>query len=371
MMNKESKHKFLVCGGAGFIGSAFVRLLAARDVPFKVLDAFTYAGNPANLDGVVPAADIITASIGDRAAVDAALAEYQPDIIVNFAAETHVDRSVDDPAPFVATNIAATQSLLESARRYGRLQRFVQVSTDEVYGDLDIDRPDGMRADADTEHLLGREATLYGTESFNEQSPLRPSSPYSASKASSDLMTLAYAHTFGLPAVVTRCSNNYGPRQFPEKLIPLMINNMLEHKPLPVYGTGANVRDWIHVDDHCRGIYLVATAGRPGEVYDFGGYSEKTNIDIVRRLIAAVADITGDKTIDESLIHFVGDRPGHDRRYAIDARKAMRELGWKPLADFDAALADTARWYIDNRRWVEDIVNGEYREYYKKMYDAR
>ncbi len=363
--------KFLVCGGAGFIGSAFVRLLAAAGVPFKVLDSFTYAGNPANLEDVVPQSDIIHASIGDAAAVEAVLAEFRPDIIVNLAAETHVDRSVDDPAPFVSTNIAATQSLLESARRYGRLHRFVQVSTDEVYGDLDIDRPDGVRADAETERLLGRAAVLYGTESFNERSPLRPSSPYSASKASADLMTLAYAHTFGLPAIVTRCSNNYGPRQFPEKLIPLMINNMLEHKTLPVYGTGANVRDWIYVDDHCRGIFLAATSGLPGEVYDFGGYSEMTNIAIVRRLIAAVAEITGDKAIDESLIRFVGDRPGHDRRYAIDARKAMRGLGWKPLADFGTTLAETARWYIDNRSWVENIVNGEYREYYKKMYGAR
>lgn len=370
-MNSVSDHRILVCGAAGFIGSAFVRLLADKGIPFKVLDAFTYAGNPANLEGVVPQADIVAASIGDSAVVGALLADFQPDIIVNFAAESHVDRSVDDPAPFVATNIAATQSLLEAARRYGRLHRFVQVSTDEVYGDLEVDRPDGVRADAETEALLGRPAILYGTESFNESCLLRPSSPYSASKASSDLMTLAYARTYGLPAIVTRCSNNYGPRQFPEKLIPLMVNNMLEHRELPVYGTGTNVRDWIHVDDHCRGILLAATAGKPGEVYDFGGYSEKTNLEIVHALIAAVADITGDRTIDAGMIRFVGDRPGHDRRYAIDARKAMRELGWRPTVDFNTAIADTARWYIDNRDWVENIVNGSYREYYRKMYANR
>lgn len=370
-MNELSHHRILVCGGAGFIGSAFVRLLRDSGIAFRVLDSFTYAGNPANLEGIVAPDDVIAASICDADAVTSALQCFRPDIIVNFAAESHVDRSVDDPAPFITTNIAGTQTLLECARRYGALHRFVQVSTDEVYGDLDIDRPDGMAADAETERLLGRPAVLYGSGSFSELSPLRPSSPYSASKASADLMTMAYAHTYALPAIVTRCSNNYGPRQFPEKLIPLMINNMLEHKELPVYGTGSNVRDWIYVDDHCRGILRAAVAGKNGEIYDFGGYSEKTNLEIVHRLIDAVAAITGDPAVNTSMIRFVGDRPGHDRRYAIDARKTMRELGWRPVADFDTALADTARWYIDNRRWVEDIVNGDYRDYYNKMYGNR
>ncbi len=363
--------KVLVTGAAGFIGSNFAAMLHERGVDFKVLDALTYAGNPANLEGVIEPDRLIVGSIGDYDLVTSILREYKPDYIVNFAAESHVDRSVDDPAPFVDTNIAGTQRLLEAARRYGHLTAFVQISTDEVYGDLDADYEVPAEADMETEKLLGRKAFLYGPETFNESTPLKPSSPYSASKASSDMMAQAYAHSFGLPVIITRCSNNYGPYQFPEKLIPLMINNMLQHKELPVYGRGLNVRDWIHVSDHCRGILAAMEKGVPGQVYNFGGYAEARNIDIVRMLIEHVRSITGDEAVNEELIRYVGDRPGHDRRYAIDARKAMKELGWKPLTEFSTGLRDTVKWYIENRKWTDEITSGAYLDYYNKMYANR
>lgn len=379
-MNKEqdiSGLRFIVTGGAGFIGTSFTRMLLDRGARVKVLDALTYAGNPANLRDVLAPEDFVRGDIGDAVLVKRLLEDFNPHYIVNFAAESHVDRSVTDPAPFVTTNIVGTQTLLETVRRHigenpgNSFRKFVQISTDEVYGDLEADFAEPVMADGETCRLLGRPALLYGEGSFSEESPLRPSSPYSASKTSADLMALAYARTFGLPVVITRCSNNYGPWQFPEKLIPLMVNNLLEHRQLPVYGRGLNVRDWIHVDDHCAGVLAAALSGRPGEVYNFGGYSEKRNIDIVRELIRTVAEITGDTAIDESLISYVKDRPGHDRRYAIDARKAMLELGWRPQVGFAEGLADTVRWYLDNRRWVSDIVGGQYREYYKQMYSDR
>lgn len=363
--------KVLVTGAAGFIGSNFAAMLHERGVDFKVLDALTYAGNPANLKDILPPERLIVGSIGDFELVSALLQDYQPDYIVNFAAESHVDRSVDDPAPFVDTNIAGTQRLLEAARRYGRLTAFVQISTDEVYGDLEADFDVPVDADDETEKLLGRKAHLYGRDTFSEVTPLNPSSPYSASKASSDMMAKAYAHSFGLPVIITRCSNNYGPFQFPEKLIPLMINNMLKHKELPVYGQGLNVRDWIHVSDHCRGILAAMEKGTPGHVYNFGGYAEARNIDIVRTLINHVREITGDNEVNDGLIRFVGDRPGHDRRYAIDARKAMKELDWKPLVDFSSGLRDTVRWYVENRQWTDSITSGAYLDYYNKMYGNR
>lgn len=379
-MNKAqdiSGLRFIVTGGAGFIGTSFTRMLLGRGASVKVLDALTYAGNPANLRDVLAPEDFVRGDIGDTVLVKRLLEDFDPHYIVNFAAESHVDRSVADPAPFVTTNIAGTQTLLETVRRHiaenpgNTFRKFVQISTDEVYGDLEADFAEPVMADEETCRLLGRPALLYGESSFSEESPLRPSSPYSASKTSADLMALAYARTFGLPAVITRCSNNYGPWQFPEKLIPLMVNNLLEHRQLPVYGRGLNVRDWIHVDDHCAGVLAAAISGRPGEVYNFGGYSEKRNIDIVRELIRTVAEITGDTAIGESLISYVKDRPGHDRRYAIDARKAMLELGWRPQVGFADGLADTVRWYLDNRQWVSDIVGGQYREYYKQMYSDR
>lgn len=376
-MNRLKDKRFLVAGGAGFIGANFVRMLVESGARVKVLDALTYAGNPANLEGVLGNDDFVHGDIADSALTAKLLSDFDPHYIVNFAAESHVDRSVDDPAPFVAANIAGAQALMESTRKYladnskASLLKFVQIGTDEVYGDLEADFETPAEADAETEELLGRKAYLYGNEAFSENTPLRPSSPYSASKTAADLMALSYHRSFGFPAVVTRCSNNYGPMQFPEKLIPLMVNNLLEHRMLPVYGQGTNVRDWIHVDDHSRGIIAAALDGTPGEVYNFGGYSEKRNIDIVRSIIDIVARATGDKEVSDKLISYVGDRPGHDRRYAIDARKAMRILGWRPQVDFAEGLEETVRWYLDNRKWVTDIVNGDYRDYYSKMYSNR
>ena len=323
--------------------------------------------------------EIFKADIADYDTVESILRNERPQYIVNFAAETHVDRSVDDPRPFIDTNVVGAYTMLECARRMRdeevrqgvvpSLKKFVQISTDEVYGDLsiDFDQP-----------VFGR----YGHESFIETTPLRPSSPYSASKTSADVLALSYYRTFGFPVVVTRCSNNYGPYQFPEKLIPLMINNLLENRELPVYGRGLNVRDWIYVDDHCRGVLAAALDGKPGEVYNFGGLSEKRNIDIVKLLIKMVAEAVGNNpeyralaaapdSITEELITYVGDRPGHDLRYAIDPTKASRELGWKPEVSFEEGMAATVAWYLANRDWVKSIVEGSYRDYYKKMYSDR
>lgn len=366
---------WLVTGGAGFIGTNFVKMLAADPtVRVVVLDALTYAGNLASLQpelesGVI---DFIKGDIGSSETVDEVLATFQPAYIVNFAAESHVDRSVDNPRPFVETNVLGTQTLLECVRRYvqngGKLIKFVQVSTDEVYGDLEIEYEDAVE-DVAASALVGRTVRIFGSEVFTEASAIKPSSPYSASKASADMMALAYRRTFGLPVVVTRCSNNYGPYQFPEKLIPLMINNIVEHRSLPVYGKGANIRDWIYVGDHCRGVMLAAQHGEPGQIYNFGGYSEVRNIDLVHRLVDAV---TGNKPgVADELITFVKDRPGHDRRYAINASKAIKELGWKPEVNFDEGLAKTVEWYLANRSWTENIVAGDYRDYYEKMYSNR
>jgi len=378
----REKETFLVAGGAGFIGVNFVKyLLAHRSARVLVLDALTYAGNASSLAEEMEngSIDFFRADIADYDAVESILRNERPQYIVNFAAETHVDRSVDDPRPFIDTNVVGAYTMLECARRMRdeevrqgvvpSLKKFVQISTDEVYGDLsiDFDQP-----------VCGR----YGHESFKETTPLRPSSPYSASKTSADVLALSYYRTFGFPVVVTRCSNNYGPYQFPEKLIPLMINNLLENRELPVYGRGLNVRDWIYVDDHCRGVLAAALDGKPGEVYNFGGLSEKRNIDIVKLLIKMVAEAVGNNpeyralavapdSITEELITYVGDRPGHDLRYAIDPAKARRELGWKPEVSFEEGMAATVAWYLANRDWVKSIVEGSYRDYYKKMYSDR
>ncbi len=382
MMSTREKETFLVAGGAGFIGVNFVKyLLAHRSARVLVLDALTYAGNASSLAEEMEngSIDFFRADIADYDAVESILRNERPQYIVNFAAETHVDRSVDDPRPFIDTNVVGAYTMLECARRMRdeevrqgvvpSLKKFVQISTDEVYGDLsiDFDQP-----------VCGR----YGHESFKETTPLRPSSPYSASKTSADVLALSYYRTFGFPVVVTRCSNNYGPYQFPEKLIPLMINNLLENRELPVYGRGLNVRDWIYVDDHCRGVLAAALDGKPGEVYNFGGLSEKRNIDIVKLLIKMVAEAVGNNpeyralavapdSITEELITYVGDRPGHDLRYAIDPAKARRELGWKPEVSFEEGMAATVAWYLANRDWVKSIVEGSYRDYYKKMYSDR
>jgi dTDP-glucose 4,6-dehydratase len=304
------------------------------------LDKLTYAGNLENLAGVQddPRYTFVRGDIADESCVREIFSR-KIDAVVNFAAESHVDRSIEDAGAFIRTNVEGTRVLLEAARHSG-VERFVQVSTDEVYGSLG---PEGY---------------------FTEDSPLNPSSPYSASKAAADLLVLAYRRTYGLPVIVTRCSNNYGPYQFPEKLIPLMITNALEDRPLPVYGDGLNVRDWIHVRDHCAALDLVLHRGEPGRIYNIGGGNEKTNLEIVRLILSALGK-------PESLITFVADRPGHDRRYAIDCARLRRELGWRPAVTFERGLRETVAWYRENRNWWEKIKSGEYREYYARMYGER
>ncbi len=333
----------LVTGGAGFIGSNLVRLLLAERPGWRVvnLDKLTYAGNAENLADLAgnPRYRFVRGDICDGRLVGELLRAEAIDAVMHLAAESHVDRSILEPAVFIDTNVRGTQVLLEAARELG-VKRFLHVSTDEVYGSLG---PTGL---------------------FTETTPLAPTSPYSASKASSDLLALAYAHTFGLPVVVTRCSNNYGPYQFPEKLIPLMIANAVRELPLPVYGDGMNVRDWIHVEDHCRGLLAALERGADGEVYNFGAASERHNLHIVKQVLGLLGK-------PESLIAFVKDRPGHDRRYAIDASKAQAKLGWAPRHAFEDALAATVRWYVEHRPWWERIISGEYLGYYERQYGGR
>ena len=336
----------IVTGGAGFIGSNFIFYMLSAHPGYRIvcLDKLTYAGNLSTLAPIMGKADFrfVRADICDRDAVDGLFAEEKPDIVVNFAAESHVDRSIEDPGIFLQTNILGTQVLMDTCRKYG-VKRFHQVSTDEVYGDLPLDRPDML---------------------FTEETPIHTSSPYSASKASADLLVMAYHRTYGLPVTVSRCSNNYGPYQFPEKLIPLMIANALNDKPLPVYGEGLNVRDWLYVEDHCRAIDLILRSGKVGEIYNIGGHNEMRNIDIVRLICRELGK-------PESLITHVTDRKGHDRRYAIDPTKIHTELGWLPETRFEDGIKRTIRWYLDNRPWWEEIVSGEYQSYYRKMYGDR
>lgn len=338
--------KWLVTGGAGFIGSNFIFYLLEKYPEDQIvcLDKLTYAGNLETLEKVMqnPNFTFVKGDIADRPAVYALFEQEHPDVVVNFAAESHVDRSVVDPGIFLQTNILGTGVLMDACRKYG-IQRYHQVSTDEVYGDLPLDRPD-----------------LF----FTEQTPIHTSSPYSASKASADLLVQAYHRTFGLPISISRCSNNYGPYHFPEKLIPLMIANALNDKPLPVYGTGENVRDWLYVTDHCAAIDLIVRRGRDGEVYNIGGHNERTNLEVVKTILKAL-----DKP--ESLIQFVTDRPGHDMRYAIDPTKIHEELGWLPTTPFDEGIQKTIRWYLDNKPWWEHIISGDYQNYYEKMYGNR
>ena len=343
---------YLVTGGAGFIGSNFVlHLLRCHDdVRIVNVDKLTYAGNLENLVSIEGDArhTFVRADICDARAMRELFERWQPDCVVNFAAESHVDRSIANPGVFADTNVLGTVTLLNAARAaweqpdggYEPGKRFLQVSTDEVYGSLSLDEPDVF---------------------FTEGTPLSPHSPYSASKASADLFVGAYGDTYGMPVNITRCSNNYGPRQFPEKLIPLMIRNALAHEKLPVYGDGLNVRDWLYVEDHCRAIDLVLEKAPAGEVYNVGGHNERANIDIVRRIIVELAKATGDAAIDESLIAHVTDRKGHDRRYGIDPAKIARDLGWEPETCFEDGIVATIRWYLDNPQWVEHIVSGEYR----------
>ena len=333
----------IVTGGAGFIGGNFVHMLVNKypEDAIICLDALTYAGNMETLVSAMdkPNFKFIKADIADRKTIYELFETEKPDIVVNFAAESHVDRSIVNPELFLKTNIIGTSVLLDACRKYG-IKRYHQVSTDEVYGDLPLDRPD-----------------LF----FTEETPLHTSSPYSASKASADLLVLAYHRTYGLPVTISRCSNNYGPYHFPEKLIPLMIINALNNKPLPVYGSGANVRDWLYVEDHCTAIDLIIRKGRIGEIYNIGGHNEQTNLNVVKAIIHELGK-------SEDLIHFVKDRPGHDRRYAIDPSKISRELGWEPTTRFAEGIKKTIKWYLDNKPWWEHIINGEYQNYYKKMY---
>lgn len=332
-----------VTGGAGFIGSNFIFHILKKYPDYRVvcLDKLTYAGNLSTLASVEGNKNFrfVKIDICDRQAVFNLFKEEKPDTVVNFAAESHVDRSIVDPEIFLKTNILGTATLMDACREYG-IKRFHQVSTDEVYGDLPLDRPD-----------------LF----FTEKTPIHTSSPYSSSKAAADLLALAYYRTYGLPVTVSRCSNNYGPYHFPEKLIPLMIANALNDKPLPVYGTGENVRDWLYVEDHCKAIDLIIHKGRAGEVYNVGGHNEMRNIDIVKLICKELGK-------PESLITYVSDRKGHDLRYAIDPTKIHTELGWLPETKFSDGIKKTVKWYLENRKWWEDIISGEYKNYYEKMY---
>lgn len=338
--------RIFITGGAGFIGSNFIFYMLKNHPDYELVcfDKLTYAGNLATLAPVMdkPNFKFIRGDIAERAMVNGVFEAERPDVVVNFAAESHVDRSIEDPGIFLMTNVIGTQVLLDACRWFG-VERYHQVSTDEVYGDLPLDRPD-----------------LF----FTEKTPLHSSSPYSASKASADLLCNAYHRTYGLPITISRCSNNYGPYQFPEKLIPLMIANALSDKPLPVYGEGLNVRDWLYVEDHCAAIDLILQKGKPGQVYNIGGHNEMRNIDIVRLICRALHK-------PESLITFVTDRKGHDMRYAIDPSFIYNELGWLPQTKFEDGIQKTIKWYLDNRSWWENIISGEYKTYYERMYSDK
>ncbi len=379
--------KYLVTGGAGFIGANFVKYLLERygnDVEIVILDKLTYAGHTETIATELdrPNVRLVVGDINDRELVEGIFEDFDPDYVVNFAAESHVDRSISDPRPFLETNILGAQTLLEAARQAWALdgggfapgKRFMQVSTDEVYGSLEreVGAPFEVPAPGVPPEVTGgrENVTVFGHEFFHEDTPLRPKSPYSASKTSADMMALAYSHTYGMPVNVTRCSNNYGPWQFPEKLIPLAISHIVQGKKIPVYARGENVRDWLYVTDHCRAIDMVLRQGKPGEAYNIGGFNERQNIDVVRTLIAAVRALvdadpayremvkTPAASIDDSLIEFVADRPGHDMRYAIDSGKIARELGWYPLTPFDKGIAETVKWCLDNRAWAEAVTEG-------------
>lgn len=338
--------KILVTGGAGFIGSNFVYYELDNYPNDEVicLDKLTYAGNLETLEIAMknPKFKFVKGDIADRIFVDELFASEQPDVVVNFAAESHVDRSIENPEIFLQTNVIGTSVLMDACRKYGNI-RYHQVSTDEVYGDLPLDRLD-----------------LF----FTETTPLHTSSPYSASKASADLLVQAYYRTYKLPVTISRCSNNYGPYHFPEKLIPLMIANALNDKKLPVYGKGENVRDWLYVEDHCSAIDLIIRKGKIGEVYNIGGHNERTNLEVVKTIIRELGK-------SEDLIEFVTDRPGHDRRYAIDPTKIHNELGWLPATKFDDGIKKTIDWYLTHKSWWEKIISGEYKDYYDKMYKNR
>ena len=396
---------YLVTGAAGFIGSNFLKYILKKhgnDVNIIIVDALTYAGNLASIKEEIelPNVSFVKADITDYAAIKSIFDSHHIDFVVNFAAESHVDRSITNPKLFLETNIIGTQTMLQCAREawfvgkdadgtncYQPGARYLQISTDEVYGSLskDFEEAQPLSVSAEVKKVIsGREnLQTFGKHFFTETTPLSPRSPYSASKTSADMLTMAYHETYGLPICITRCSNNYGPYHFPEKLIPLVIKNVLEGKSLPVYGKGLNVRDWLYVEDHCKGIDMVLRHGRVGEVYNIGGFNEESNIEIVKRIIAIIARIMRDEPeyqkllkvdlsrINNDLITYVADRPGHDMRYAIDPTKIATELGWYPETPFTEGIEKTVRWNLDHQDWVESVTSGDYQHYYEQMYNNR
>ncbi|MBR3829902.1 MAG: dTDP-glucose 4,6-dehydratase [Muribaculaceae bacterium] len=397
--------KYLVTGAAGFIGANFVKYILkkwGKDVEIVILDDLTYAGNLMTIKDEIEQDNVtfIKGDIGNRELVTDIIATHNPQYIVNFAAESHVDRSITNPRLFLETNILGTQNLLDCARnawfegkdengknKYKEGYKFLQISTDEVYGSLskDFDEAQPLTVSEEVKRVIEGRGDLktFGTKFFTESTPLAPRSPYSAAKTGADLITLAYHETYGMPINITRCSNNYGPYHFPEKLIPLIIKNILEGKKLPVYGKGENVRDWLYVEDHAKAIDMVLRQGKIGEVYNVGGFNEEQNINIVKTVIAIIARIMNNEPqyqsllkckvgdINDNLIEFVADRPGHDMRYAIDPTKIAVELGWYPETPFEIGIEKTIRWYLENQDWVESVASGDYQRYYEQMYHNR
>ena len=393
---------YLLTGAAGFIGANFLKYILNKhkDIFVVVLDKLTYAGNLKNIEEELKdkRVEFIKGDIYNNELVENIFSKYDIDYVVNFAAESHVDRSVENPKLFLETNILGTQTLLDTAKKFWTIgknekgypvykegKKYLQVSTDEVYGSLKKDIPEGKELtfnDSDLDILLENrgEVKTFGTKFFTEETPLSPKSPYSTSKASADMLVMAYMETYHMPINITRCSNNYGAYQFPEKLIPLIINNVLHGKPLPVYGDGMNVRDWLYVEDHCKGIDIVLEKGRLGEVYNIGGFNEEANINIVKLIIDTISRImtneveyrkilkTDLENINYSLITYVQDRLGHDARYAIDPSKMVKELGWYPETSFVIGIERTIRWYLDNQKWLENVTSGDYQKYYEEMY---
>ena len=372
----------LITGGAGFIGSHVVRLFVNKYPDYRIvnLDKLTYAGNLANLKDIEdkPNYTFVKADIADIEAMRRVIRENKIDGIIHLAAESHVDRSIKDPFTFARTNVMGTLSLLEAAREYWEEQPegykgklFYHISTDEVYGALELTNPEGIESPFTTK-ASSNHHHAYGSEFFLETTKYNPHSPYSASKASSDHFVRAYHDTYGMPTLVTNCSNNYGPYQFPEKLIPLFINNIRHRKPLPVYGKGENVRDWLFVEDHARAIDLIFHRGKVAETYNIGGFNEWKNIDIIKVIIKTVDRLLGNpEGYSDELITYVTDRKGHDMRYAIDSRKLQRELGWEPSLQFEEGIEKTVRWYLDNQEWMDNVTSGDYEKYYEQMYKGR
>ena len=377
------KRNILITGGAGFIGSHVVRLFVNKYPGYHIicLDKLTYAGNLANLKDIedAPNYTFVKADICDYETIQALMQQHNIDSIIHLAAESHVDRSIKDPFTFARTNVMGTLTLLQAAKLYWESlperyaeKLFYHISTDEVYGALELSHPEGIEPPFTTTASSGEHHLAYGTDFFYETTKYNPHSPYSASKASSDHFVRAFHDTYGMPTIVTNCSNNYGPYQFPEKLIPLFINNIRQHKPLPVYGKGENVRDWLYVVDHARAIETIFHKGKPAETYNIGGFNEWKNIDLIKVMIKTVDRLLGNpEGYSDELITFVTDRAGHDLRYAIDSTKLKDELGWEPSLQFEEGIEKTVRWYLDNQEWLDNITSGEYERYYDDMYKNR